>query len=45
LLHQAKDDALALLNDDPRLTKPQHCHLRLALSEQIGDALSLAQIG
>ena len=45
LLHQAKDDALALLNDDPRLTKSQHRHLRTALAEQIGDALSLAQVG
>ncbi|HWE01743.1 MAG TPA: ATP-dependent DNA helicase RecG [Tepidisphaeraceae bacterium] len=45
LLHQAKDDALALLNDDPRLTHADHRHLRSALSEQIGDTVSLAQIG
>ncbi|HZL34587.1 MAG TPA: ATP-dependent DNA helicase RecG [Tepidisphaeraceae bacterium] len=45
LLQQAKDDALALLAEDPRLTHPAHRHLRMALSHQIGDELSLAQIG
>jgi len=45
LLHQAKDDALALLNEDPKLTHPQHRHLRMALSKQIGGTLELAQIG
>src|SRR6185312_17253884 len=28
LLQQARDDALALLNDDPRLRKPEHSKLR-----------------
>jgi ATP-dependent DNA helicase RecG len=45
LLQQAKDDALALLDDDPKLTKPAHHDLRIALSRQIGDAMGLAQIG
>jgi ATP-dependent DNA helicase RecG len=45
LLKQAKDDALALLDEDPRLTKAVHRDLRAALSDQIGDALGLAQIG
>ena len=45
LLQQAKEDALALLADDPRLTKPVHRHLRIAISQQIGDTMSLAQIG
>jgi ATP-dependent DNA helicase RecG len=45
LLHQAKEDAQALLVEDPRLTLPSHRHLRMALSKQLGDTLSLAQIG
>jgi ATP-dependent DNA helicase RecG len=45
LLQQAKDDATNLLADDPRLTKPAHEHLRLALKEQFGETLALAQIG
>jgi hypothetical protein len=45
LLQQAKDDALALLTDDPRLTQPVHQHLRAALKAQLGDTLALAQIG
>ena len=28
LLQQAKEDALALLAKDPRLTRPEHRHLR-----------------
>jgi len=38
-------DALALLADDPRLTKPVHQHLRAALRDQLGETLTLAQIG
>jgi ATP-dependent DNA helicase RecG len=45
LLQQAKEDALALLNDDPRLTTPAHQHLRTALVDQLGETLALAQIG
>ena len=45
LLQQAKEDAIALLADDPRLTKPEHRHLRAALVKQLGETLSLAQIG
>ena len=45
LLQQARDDALALLDEDPKLTKPVHRELRMALSRQIGDAMGLAQIG
>ncbi|HXE54725.1 MAG TPA: helicase-related protein, partial [Tepidisphaeraceae bacterium] len=45
LLQQARDDALALLADDPRLTKPAHQHLRAALRAQLGETLALAQIG
>ncbi len=45
LLQQAKQDAIALLADDPRLTKPVHRHLRVALARQLGDSLALAQIG
>jgi ATP-dependent DNA helicase RecG len=45
LLQQAKEDALALLNDDPRLAAPIHGHLRSALVAQLGETLALAQIG
>ncbi|HSU67055.1 MAG TPA: ATP-dependent DNA helicase RecG, partial [Tepidisphaeraceae bacterium] len=45
LLQQAKDDAIALLADDPRLAKPIHQPLRAALKEQLGETLALAQIG
>ena len=45
LLQQAKDDATALLTADPRLTDPAHQHLRAALRAQLGETLTLAQIG
>ena len=45
LLQQARDDATALLADDPRLLKPAHQHLRAALRAQLGETLALAQIG
>ena len=45
LLQQAKDDAITLLTDDPRLTDPAHQHLRAALKAHLGDTLALAQIG
>jgi len=45
LLQQAKQDAAALLADDPRLLKPVHQQLRAALKRQLGETLALAQIG
>ena len=45
LLQQAKEDALAMLTADPRLTSPPHKHLRAALIDQLGETLALAQIG
>ena len=45
LLQQAREDALALLADDPRLTAPAHKQLREALVAQLGETLALAQIG
>jgi ATP-dependent DNA helicase RecG len=45
LLQEAKEDALALLEKDPRLTRPEHRHLREALVQQLGETLALAQIG
>jgi ATP-dependent DNA helicase RecG len=45
LLQQAKQDAIALLEGDPRLTRPEHRFLREALVRQLGDSLALAQIG
>ena len=45
LLHTAKDDALALLADDPNLNKPEHRALRQAIEKQFGESLFLAQVG
>jgi ATP-dependent DNA helicase RecG len=45
LLQQAREDAVALLAQDPRLTAPVHQHLRKALIDQLGETLALAQIG
>jgi ATP-dependent DNA helicase RecG len=45
LLQQAREDAQALLTDDPRLMRPAHTDLRKALRAQIGDSLDLAQVG
>jgi ATP-dependent DNA helicase RecG len=45
LLQDAKDDAVAILTDDPRLAEPAHAPLRAALRKQIGDDLGLAQVG
>ncbi len=45
LLQQTREDAQALLADDPRLTNPAHAELRKALRVQIGDSLELVQIG
>ena len=45
LLQRAKEDALALLAADPKLTRPEHRALRDALAKQFGGTLDLAQIG
>jgi ATP-dependent DNA helicase RecG len=45
MLQEAKDDALALLSEDPNVSSPRHQHLRAALAKQFGDRLPLAQIG
>ncbi len=45
LLQQAKDDAIAILQEDPHLRREEHRHLREAMKSQIGDDLELAQIG
>ena len=45
LLQEAREDALALLAEDPRLRAPQHAALRSALIAELGETLALAQIG
>ncbi len=45
LLGQAKEDAIALLGDDPNLSQASHKVLREALAKQFGDSLPLAQVG
>jgi ATP-dependent DNA helicase RecG len=45
MLHLAKEDALAILSDDPKLAAPKHAALRRALINQFGDSLPLAQVG
>jgi len=43
LLALAKEDALALLQEDPRLITPAHKHLRAALLTRFGQTMALAQ--
>jgi ATP-dependent DNA helicase RecG len=45
ILDQARTDALALVADDPRLRKPEHAPLRLAVLDRYGKSLELAGIG
>ena len=45
MLQLARDDALAILKNDPNLSKPEHRALRDALVAQFGDAIRLAQVG
>ncbi len=45
LLQTAKDDALAILQNDPDLKLREHVPLRRALTKQFGDSLQLAQVG
>jgi ATP-dependent DNA helicase RecG len=45
LLATAKEDALAMLKTDPRLSAPELRHLRAALLERFGETLALAQVG
>ncbi|MEM8874881.1 MAG: DNA helicase RecG, partial [Planctomycetota bacterium] len=45
LLKVARDDAAALLEDDPNLEKPDHAALRNALLRTYGETLDLAQVG
>jgi ATP-dependent DNA helicase RecG len=45
MLHRAKEDALEILAQDPRLLAPEHRALRAALIHQFGESLPLAQVG
>ncbi len=45
LLKIARDDAIALLDEDPDLRKPAHKHLRAALIARFGDSIPLANVG
>jgi ATP-dependent DNA helicase RecG len=45
LLQVAKDDALGILDHDPKLSAVEHRHLREALIGQFGQTLPLAQVG
>jgi ATP-dependent DNA helicase RecG len=45
LLQRAKEDALSLLAGDPKLARPEHRALRMALAKQFEGTLDLAQIG
>ncbi len=45
MLHQAREDALALLAADPRLNAPAHRGLRNALIQKFGETLPLASVG
>jgi ATP-dependent DNA helicase RecG len=45
LLQLAREDALGILERDPKLAAPIHRGLRAALLKQFGDTLPLAQVG
>ena len=45
LLAVARDDAIALLADDPDLRKPAHRALRAALLEKFGEGIGLSVVG
>ncbi len=45
LLQQAREDALAILDKDPKLADPKYRPLRAALEKQFGETMGLAQIG
>ena len=45
LLQRAKEDALAILGQDPTLNRPEHRALRAVLAKQFAGTLDLAQIG
>ncbi len=45
LLNDAKTDAFALVEDDPRLEKPDHRSLLEALLQRWGGRLDLAKTG
>ena len=45
MLWQAKEDALAILEADPKLASKTHRPLREALVRQFGNAIQLAQVG
>jgi ATP-dependent DNA helicase RecG len=45
LLEQAREDAFALVAEDPKLLRPEHLPLRRAVWERYGQTLELAEIG
>lgn len=45
LLKVAREDAIKLLEGDPKLTLPAHKQLREALRRQFGESIKLAQVG
>ena len=45
LLKVAREDAIALLERDPKLSSPAHKRLCGALKRQFGDTIKLAQVG
>ena len=45
MLQIARDDAMAILKDDPTLAHPENRALREALKAEFGETLRLAQVG
>ncbi len=45
ILEEAREDALALVEEDPGLARPEHVPAREALAERWADRLSIAQVG
>jgi ATP-dependent DNA helicase RecG len=45
MLEAARQDAIDLLNRDPRLSRPEHRALRVVIAERFRDRLDLATVG
>jgi len=45
LLEEAREDAIALVAEDPNLSRPEHAALRTAVKSRYGESLDLGSVG